>query len=84
VPSHFEITYEKNYKQAVLPVGAPERTPDRSQTVPSVAEETSRERPLGGSTNIACYKANAVRERTPRGRRQLARDFSLPSAEGGD
>jgi hypothetical protein len=52
------MTSEKNYKQAVLPVGAPGRSPERSQVVPSVAEEIFQEKPLVGSPYSTRYKAN--------------------------
>jgi hypothetical protein len=36
----------------------------RSRAVPSVAEETSEEKPLVGSSNITCYKANRYQRKS--------------------
>jgi hypothetical protein len=48
------VLYQFAIEHVVLPVGAPGRSPERSQAVPSVAEEISQEKPLVDSSNITC------------------------------
>lgn len=56
-------SYQCAIRAVLLLTGAPGRSPELSQAVPSVAEETSQEKPLTGFSNIIRLKAHLYQAR---------------------